>query len=217
MSASTTGPPDVVSVTQDPDAAREAPAIGPSNTTDVTDAAASLVVVDPASYVIEGEYARGGLGRVLLAHDARLGRTVALKEILSPSPAAVARFVREARITARLQHPAIVPVYESGRWPTGEPFYAMRLVRGQSLAAAVARTRGLAERLALVPNLVAVADAVAYAHSRRVIHRDLKPENVLVGAFGETVVIDWGLARSLDEDDAEASRSPRRRATCRST
>src|SRR4051812_35987995 len=154
--------------------------------------ASGLPLVDPAVYRIEGEYARGGLGRVLLAHDTRLGRAVALKEILSPSPASVARFVREARITARLQHPAIVPVYESGRWPSGEPFYAMRLVRGPSLAEVVARTHALAERLALVPNLVAVADAVAYAHGQRVIHRDLKPGNVLVGAFGETVVIDWG-------------------------
>ncbi len=161
-------------------------------------------LVDPAAYRVDGEYARGGLGRVLLAHDTRLGRAVALKEILSPSPASIARFEREARITARLQHPAIVPVYESGRWPSGEPFYAMRLVRGRSLAEVVARTRSLAERLALVPNLVAVADAVAYAHGQRVIHRDLKPGNVLVGAFGETVVIDWGLAKDLGQGDDEA-------------
>jgi eukaryotic-like serine/threonine-protein kinase len=163
-----------------------------------------LDVVDPAAYRIDGEYARGGLGRVLLAHDVRLGRTVALKEILRPGAASVARFVREARITARLQHPGIVPVYEAGQWPDGEVFYAMRLVRGQSLAAVVAQSKSFAERLALVPNLVAVADAVAYAHSRRVIHRDLKPDNVLLGDFGETVVIDWGLAKSLDDDDDEA-------------
>ena len=151
-------------------------------------------------YLVEALLGRGGMASVFRARHTVTGRRVALK-VLHPrphwEPDEVERFVREARITARLQHPAIVPVYESGRWPTGEPFYAMRLVRGRSLADVVRNTHGLAERLALVPNLVAVADALAYAHAQRVIHRDLKPGNVLLGAFGETVVIDWGLAKDL--------------------
>src|SRR5262249_52986488 len=118
------------------------------------------------------------------------------------------RFAREMRITARLQHPSIVPLYEAGRWPTGEPFFAMKLVQGESFSAVIAKTTSLAQRLALVPHLGAVAEAIAYAHGRGVIHRDLKPSNVIVGAFGETVVIDWGLAKRLDDTDVEAAASP---------
>ncbi|MFO0624633.1 MAG: serine/threonine-protein kinase [Polyangiales bacterium] len=203
-------PSPLEEVTPTPDPSTPTPDAGalPRRDAGPTGAAQAFDLVDPAAYRIDGEYARGGLGRVLLAHDVRLGRTVALKEILRPGAASVARFVREARITARLQHPGIVPVYEAGRWPDGEVFYAMRLVRGQSLGAVVARSTSFAERLALVPNLVAVADAVAYAHSRGVIHRDLKPDNVLVGDFGETVVIDWGLAKDLDDDDEVVAFGP---------
>ncbi len=100
-------------------------------------------------------------------------------------------------MTARLQHPAIVPVYEAGRWPGGRPFYAMKLVEGRSLDGLLRDAGSLAARLALLPHLIAVAEAVAYAHGQRVVHRDLKPANVLVGPFGETVVVDWGLAREL--------------------
>ncbi len=162
----------------------------------------ALPEVDPALYEVEGERARGGMGRVLEARDRRLGRTVALKELRADAgPGAPARFVREALITAGLQHPAIVPVYEAGRWPGGRPFYAMKLVEGRTLDALLREAPDLGARLALLPHLIAVADAVAYAHGRRVVHRDLKPANVLVGPFGETVVVDWGLARVLDASD----------------
>jgi tetratricopeptide (TPR) repeat protein len=154
--------------------------------------------VSPEHYRVEGEFARGGMGRVLLARDRRLGRTVALKELHEDAgPGAAGRFVREALVTARLQHPTIVPVYEAGRWPGGRPFYAMKLVEGRSLDGLLRDAGSLAGRLALLPHLIAVAEAVAYAHSQRVVHRDLKPANVLVGPFGETVVVDWGLAREL--------------------
>jgi WD40 repeat protein len=156
------------------------------------------------SYVIERELARGGMGRILIAEDRRLARPVALKELLVANAALADRFSREVRITARLQHPGIVPVYEAGHWPGGEPFYAMKLVTGRSLEKVVQERTTLDERLRLVPNLVQLAEAMAYAHDQRIIHRDLKPANVLVGDYGETVVIDWGLAKDLDEvaDDA---------------
>jgi len=167
-----------------------------------------LVMVDPAYYALGEEIARGGMGRIQLARDRRLGREVALKELIETSSALDTRFEREARITARLQHPSIVSVHEAGRWPSGQPFYAMELVSGRSLHAAIADTKTLAERLALVPNLVAVADAMAYAHSKRVIHRDLKPGNVIVGEFGETVVIDWGIAKYVDATDPPVLDAP---------
>ncbi len=166
------------------------PAPGPSST-------APLPGVDPARYAIHGELAHGGIGRILRARDLHLGRPVAIKEMLAPSRDAEARFVAEALVTARLQHPSIVPVYEAGRWPGGDPFYAMKLVSGRSLADVIAEKKTLEERLALLPHVLAVAEAIAYAHTERIIHRDLKPANVLVGAFGETVVIDWGLAKDL--------------------
>ncbi len=169
-----------------------------------------LLAVDRHHYVVEGEIAKGGMGRVLAARDRRLGRDVAIKELLPKNRDATRRFEREARITARLQHPAIIHVYEAGVWPGGEPFYAMHKVAGRSLDKVVAERATLNDRLGLLPNVIAVADALAYAHSEHVIHRDLKPSNVLVGEFGETVVIDWGLAKDLDAvDPGESLARPR--------
>jgi len=156
-----------------------------------------LAVGDPQRYVVGREIARGGMGRILAARDRRLGRPVAIKELLIGSNELRVRFEREARITAKLQHPSIVSLLEAGAWPGGEPFYVMKLVAGESLDKVIARSPTLDARLALLPNVIAAVDALAYAHSLRVIHRDLKPANVLVGEFGETVVIDWGLAKDL--------------------
>ena len=128
---------------------------------------------------------------------------MALKEMLAANPGARARFEREARITARLQHPGIVSIYEVGRGPMDVPFYAMPILNGQTLGEAIAAAPRVRERLHLLPALVAAADAIAYAHSRRIIHRDLTPSNILLGSFGETVVIDWGVAKDLEEDTAE--------------
>ncbi|AKT37420.1 WD40 repeat domain-containing serine/threonine protein kinase [Chondromyces crocatus] len=169
--------------------------------------AARLPEVDPKRYVVSGMVARGGLGRVMRAEDVHMGRLVALKELIDRGGDAEDRFVREALLTSRLQHPSIVPVYEAGRWPTGAPFYAMKLVAGRSLAEVIEEPRGLDERLPLVPHVLAVAQAMAYAHAERIIHRDLKPANVLVGDFGETVVIDWGLAKELPPDRSEVRTS----------
>jgi eukaryotic-like serine/threonine-protein kinase len=174
-------------------------------------AAPPLPTVDASVYELSGEHARGGLGRILRARDRRLGRPVAVKELLRDSESAAARFVREAEITARLQHPGIVPIYEAGLWPNGKPFYAMRMVAGRPLSEVIAACRDLGERLALLPNIIAIAETMAYAHGQHVIHRDLKPANVLVGDYGETVVIDWGLAKDLDAPggaDLLSSRDP---------
>ncbi|MGE0547076.1 MAG: serine/threonine-protein kinase [Kofleriaceae bacterium] len=167
-----------------------------------------LPVVTPAHYRTDNEIARGGMGRIIAAHDQRLGRPVALKELLRPGAEQIGRFQREALITARLQHPGIVPVYEAGRWPSGEPFFAMKLVSGRPLDQVIAGARTLELRMELLPRIAAAADAIAYAHSQRIIHRDLKPANILVGAYGETVVIDWGLAKDLDANDSIDSHDP---------
>src|SRR5205823_6309726 len=112
--------------------------------------------------------------RVLVAIDKKLGRRVAIKELLPRRGRNAARFVREALVTARLEHPSIVPVHEAGRWPTGEPFYVMKFVSGRPFERVLGECATLAERMAHPPTVIAIAEAVAYAHSRRVIHRDLK-------------------------------------------
>jgi PAS domain S-box-containing protein len=169
-------------------------------------------------------HATGGIGRVWLAHDADLGRNVALKE-LRPEQAEHAtlgaRFLQEARITGQLEHPGIVPVYELVRPDDGrQPFYTMRFVKGRTLSEAARdyhrkRLVGQADALdlpALLNAFVTVCNTVAYAHSRGVIHRDLKGPNVILGDFGEVVVLDWGLAKLVgrpeDAPDASLVASP---------
>jgi eukaryotic-like serine/threonine-protein kinase len=165
----------------------------------------SLPRRDPARYEILGEHGRGGIGRVLRARDRELGRVVAVKELVEDDSSAEARFVREIQLTARLEHPGIVPVHDAGQWATdGRSFYTMKLVAGASLKDVVVGAATLDERLALTPHLLAVAEAVAYAHSEGIIHRDLKPSNVIVGEYGETIVIDWGLAKAVGDADIAA-------------
>jgi serine/threonine protein kinase/Tfp pilus assembly protein PilF len=161
-------------------------------------------------------HARGGLGEVFVAIDAELNREVALKEIQdrhADQPESRARFLLEAEITGGLEHPGIVPVYGLGSYPDGRPFYAMRFIRGDSLQEAIQRfhapqqpghdpqARNLAFRQ-LLGRFVDVCQAVAYAHSRGVLHRDLKPGNVMLGKYGETLVVDWGLAKAVGQADA---------------
>jgi tetratricopeptide (TPR) repeat protein/aminoglycoside phosphotransferase (APT) family kinase protein len=158
-------------------------------------------------YTLSRLHATGGIGRVWLARDASLGRDVALKELRperAGQPALWGRFLREAQVTGQLEYPGIVPVYELGRRPEDQaPYYTMRFVRGRTLAEAAhayheRRRAGLAgplELRELLMAFVAVCQAVAYAHSRGVLHRDLKPQNVLLGDYGEVVVLDWGLAK----------------------
>ncbi len=142
----------------------------------------------------------GGMGCVHEVRDRWLGRSVALKELSAQTVTTdlVRRFLVEALVTANLEHPGIVPVYERGT-RDGRPFYTMRRLPGRTLADALASASSDAERLALIPVLVKVAEAIGYAHARGVVHRDLKPSNVVLGDFGEVTVIDWGIAKVPDE------------------
>jgi protein kinase-like protein len=155
----------------------------------------------PVRYEVGAEIARGGMGRVVEATDTVLGRSVAVKEALSGDGEAIRRFRREIAITARLEHPSIVPVHDAGTLADGAPFYVMRKVSGRPLTELIAAASTLEQRLALLPHIVAAAQALAHAHKRGVVHRDIKPSNILAGELGETVVIDWGLAKVVGEVD----------------
>jgi serine/threonine protein kinase len=173
----------------------------------------TLPIVDSACYELGAVIAEGGIGRIVAARDKRLDRPVAIKELRDERRDSVARFVREAWITARLQHPAIIPIYEAGRWPNGEPFFAMKLVLGRSFAEVLEEPRSVEARLGLLRHVLVASEAVAYAHSRGIVHRDLKPANILVGAFGETVVIDWGLAKDTRAPSLADLGKPRQELT----
>ncbi len=155
-----------------------------------------------ARYELGDEIARGGMGRVVEATDTLLGRTVAIKQVLSNDADTLKRFARETRITARLEHPAIVPVHDAGGLDDGGvPYYVMRKIGGRPLERLVAHATDLDARLVLVPHIVTAAQAIAHAHERGIVHRDIKPSNILVGELGETIVIDWGLAKAKAEPD----------------
>ena len=160
-------------------------------------------------------FARGGLGEVFRAFDEELKREVALKRIqpwLDRDADRRARFVREAEITGRLEHPGIVPVYGLGRDAHGRPYYAMRLVHGETMDGAIGKLRESSEpRVALqslVRRFLSVCQTIAYAHSKGVVHRDLKPSNILLGPFGETLVVDWGLAKPVGEGEGSGGTPP---------
>jgi predicted Ser/Thr protein kinase len=159
--------------------------------------AGESVAVGMARYRLGRVIGEGGMGRVLEAEDLQFGRAVALKQMLGVAAEddRTRRFGLEAVVTANLDHPGIPAVYERGHDDGGRPFYAMRLVRGRSLRDAIDQAETLDDRLRLLPALVDVAQTLAFAHARGVIHRDIKPDNVVVGGYGDTVVIDWGVAK----------------------
>lgn len=152
-------------------------------------------------YQLQGEIARGGMGAILKGRDADLGRDLAIKVLLDQhkdNPQIVERFIEEAQIGGQLQHPGITPVYELGQFGDHRPYFSMKLVKGETLSKLLAdRAEPTADRAKLLGIFEQVCQTMAYAHSRGVIHRDLKPANVMVGAFGEVQVMDWGLAKVL--------------------
>jgi serine/threonine-protein kinase len=168
-------------------------------------------------YQLQGEIARGGMGAVLRGRDVDLGRDLAVKVLLeqyADRPEVARRFIEEAQIGGQLQHPGVVPVYDIGRFGK-RPFFTMKLVKGQTLAALLGeRADPALDRPRFLAIALQVAQTIAYAHAKGVIHRDLKPANIMVGAFGEVQVMDWGLAKVLAEggvaDEEKASRERER-------
>ncbi len=172
---------------------------------------------EPGRYRIKGEKYRGSIGRILVGIDTHIGREVAIKELLFPGQSsdeggmingkkplrdsANIRFLREARLAGQLQHPSIIPIYEIGQRPDGSLYYTMRHVGGVNLGDAILNAKSLAGRLKLLPHFLDLCNAIAFAHSQGVIHRDIKPDNIIIGEFGETVVLDWGLAKMRTGDD----------------
>jgi eukaryotic-like serine/threonine-protein kinase len=173
---------------------------------DATVARLAEVVDEPdlagTRYELRGRVGRGGMGTVWRAFDRELGREVALKVMNGPDPrpGGAARLRTEAQVLARLEHPGLVPVHDLGALPDGRLYYVMKLVRGRRLDEHV---RDLPQRAARLRVFERICEAVAFAHASGVIHRDLKPQNVMVGPFGEVLVLDWGVAKLLsDRPDA---------------
>ncbi|MCA8961600.1 MAG: tetratricopeptide repeat protein [Planctomycetes bacterium] len=157
-------------------------------------------------YEVREEIARGGMGRILAVWDRDLGRELAMKVVIDEGRHSKAdlleRFLREARITSRLEHPGVVPVHEVGVDDEGRVFFTMRRIRGRELGEVFASSRGHDSDWSVhraLEGLLKVCDTIAFAHSHGVVHRDLKPENIMVGDFGEVYVMDWGLAKDLHE------------------
>ncbi len=160
-------------------------------------------------YKLLDNFAHGGLGNIWLAEDTSIHRQIAFKELLPKAlknRSVVERFMEEAQITGQLEHPCIVPIYDVGYQENGTPFYAMKLLKGGNMEKAIeemhALARGSTERqlafTRLLRQVIAVCQALGYAHGKGVLHRDLKPLNVMLGEFGETLVLDWGLAKVID-------------------
>jgi WD40 repeat protein/serine/threonine protein kinase len=179
-------------------------------------------------YHVLRPHGKGGIGEVFVALDQELNREIALKEIReehADDPLSRGRFVREAEITGGLEHPGIVPVYGLGQYGDGRPFYAMRFIQGETLKDAIARYHSASpvasapgelgaltqprspefELRALLTRFVAVCNTIAYALSRGVIHRDIKPANIMLGKYGETLIVDWGLAKALADSPARSA------------
>jgi serine/threonine protein kinase len=162
-------------------------------------AAADAPDLSGTGYVLLDKLGAGGMGGVFRVEHTALGRQVALKVIgiVDSSGELSARLLREARIIAQLEHPGIVPVHDVGTLPDGRVFYTMKLVQGRQLDQQRDELGGVPERLRTFQK---ICDAVSFAHAHNVVHRDLKPQNIMVGPFGEVLVMDWGLAKMLDAD-----------------
>ncbi len=202
-----------------PDDPTDTTVLGTSGTRLVDDASAATVVpggpgraaqlmLPPPGYKLGPQIGRGGMGEVVVAEDLRIGREVAVKRMTTKEPDGeqLARFLREARIQARLDHPAIVPVHELGIDEEGRPFFSMKRLTGKTLGQRLAEPESQPLNR-LLRAFVDVCLAIEFAHAKGVVHRDLKPSNVMMGEYGEVYVIDWGIARVL-ADEEESSISP---------
>ena len=165
-----------------------------------------LPKVQPGRYVQKAFHARGGMGEVWVGEDSEIGRQVALKRLRKEGTQQKDRFLAEAQITGQLEHPGIVPVHDLGMDEEGNPFYVMKFVHGRTLKEAVEQYHSTTQAdapprevqwLRLLERFLDLCQTVAYAHSRGVIHRDLKPDNVMLGEYGEAILLDWGLAKVL--------------------
>ncbi len=156
--------------------------------------------VDGTKYRFVSLAGSGGMGTVCVVEDTALARRVALKSLDVPDQDLELRLRREAQVLARLEHPGIVPVHDVGTLGDGRAFYTMKLVQGEPLDRALGPAHSLPDRLRI---FLRIADAVAFAHAQGVLHRDLKPQNVMLGPFGEVLVMDWGLAKLVSEDGRE--------------
>jgi serine/threonine protein kinase/Tfp pilus assembly protein PilF len=173
--------------------------------------------VSSQRYAMKRFHARGGMGEIWLAEDCGINRPVALKKIREGRADLRDRFLLEAQITGQLEHPGVVPVYELGADEEGQPFYVMKFIRGRTLQDVIEeyhspkgdRRNHELQQLRLLQNFINICQTVAYAHSRGVIHRDLKPDNVMVGEYGETLLLDWGLAKVMGQDDEDIGELPR--------
>ncbi|HFE45098.1 MAG TPA: serine/threonine protein kinase, partial [Nannocystis exedens] len=183
--------------------------------------AITLPKISSDELMVVGVLGEDTSGKVLHVYDHSRRKHVAVKQLSGPlSPLALARFRRGALLPARLRHPGIVEIYGFGRWPEGDPYFVMELVRGIELAALIDQAPSLRERLLLLRHITACAEAIGCAHREHIIHRDIKPENVLINSRGQAVVIDWGVAKDLGNidiaDDSDLMRAfgddPRR--TC---
>ncbi len=197
-----------------PDREQDSTSKTPGSSRDLVERLGNQVLVGPR-YTVKGEIARGGMGTILRIWDDDLRRNLAMKvmhgrgrsDVLDESDAdqeKLGRFLEEAQITSQLDHPGIVPVHDLGIDDDGRCYFTMRLVRGAELKDALDAAREGAEgmtRTKVLGVILKVCEAMAYAHSKGVVHRDLKPSNIMVGRFGETYVMDWGLARVIGRDD----------------
>src|SRR6266446_8363558 len=174
--------------------------------------AADLPDLSGTHYRLLDRVARGGMGVVFIAEDERLQRRVALKVLDLPGTAGdlANRLIREARVLARLEHPGIVPVHDVGTLSDGRVFYTMKFVEGHRLDKHFESVASIPDRLRI---FLRICDAVAFAHARGVLHRDLKPANIMVGPFGEVLVMDWGLAKIMRSGDSNAPRAADPEAT----